>query len=125
MRVNLKQFLMNQTNRAIIDIIEDKKGENISLIDLTGLDGTICDYFIVCEAQSTTQVDAISTEIEDKMAEKHGEKALRIQGRDNRLWVVMDYGDVFVHIFERETREFYALDALWSDAPTTKIESQN
>lgn len=115
---------MNETNKAIIDIIEDKKGENITLIDLRGIDGTICDYFIICEAQSTTQVDAISGEIEDKMHENHNEKALRIQGRDNKLWIVMDYGDVFVHIFEKETREYYRLDALWSDAPTTKIETQ-
>lgn len=115
---------MTDTNKGIIEIIEDKKGENISLIDLRKIDGTICNYFIVCEAQSTTQVDAISNEIEDKMVEKHHEKALRIQGRENGLWVIMDYGDVFVHIFEKETRAFYDLDALWSDAPTTKIETQ-
>lgn len=115
---------MDKLNKAIIDIIEDKKGENISLIDLTKVDGTICNYFIVCEAQSTTQVNAISNEIEDKMAELHKEKALRIQGRETNLWIVMDYGDIFVHIFERETRDFYGLDAFWSESPTTKIKTQ-
>lgn len=124
MSYNKLKIKMNELNKAIIDIIEDKKGENISLIDLTKEGGTICDYFIVCEAQSTTQVNAICNEIEDKMIELHGEKSLRIQGRDNNLWIVMDYGDVFVHIFERETREFYKLDELWSNVPVTKIETQ-
>ena len=116
---------MNELNKAIIDIIEDKKGDKISLIDLRNEGGTLCNYFIVCEAQSTTQVNAICNEIEDKMIELHREKTLRIQGRENNLWIIMDYGDVFVHIFERETREFYGLDELWSNAPVTKIETQH
>ncbi len=115
---------MDELNKAIIDIIEDKKGENISLIDLREVDGTICNYFIICEAQSTTQVEAIANEIEGKIHETRKERALRIQGRENGLWIVMDYGDLFVHIFERETRTFYGLDELWSDAPTTKFETQ-
>ncbi len=115
---------MTERIDAIISYIEEKKGENIVVIDLTGVDGTICDYFVICEAQSTTQTEAISNEIEDKMNQEHGEKALRVQGRASGLWIVMDYGDIFVHMFERETRAYYGLEELWADVPMKQYESQ-
>ncbi len=115
---------MKETYKTIVEAIEEKKGEGISVIDLSEVEGTICDAFIVCEAQSTSQTDAIYNEVEKQMIEKHHEKPLRIQGRENGVWIILDYGDVFVHIFEKQTREFYGLDELWSDAPTTKIQTQ-
>lgn len=115
---------MNKNVEAVIAAIEDKKGENIVTIDLSKLDGSITDYFIVTEAQSTTQVDAICNEVEKQLFEKQGEKAFRIEGKENGLWIIMDYGDMMVHIFERSTREFYALEELWNDAPQERIQSK-
>ena len=112
---------MTKNVEAVIAAIEDKKGENIVVIDLTVIDGSVADTFVVCEAQSNTQVDAICNEIDKQMSEKMNEKVIRVEGRENGLWIIMDYGDVMIHIFERATREFYALEKLWSDVPQTKI----
>lgn len=111
---------MSNTKETIIRAIDDKKGENIVEIDFAGLDGTICDAFIICSANSFTQVDAISQEIDRLMREEHDEKPIRIEGRENSLWIIVDYGDIMVHIFDKETRDFYALEKLWSDAKITK-----
>lgn len=115
---------MNKNVEAVIAAIEDKKGENIVVIDLSKLDGAITDTFIICEAQSNTQVDAISNEVDKQLLEKLNEKVLRVEGKENGLWVIMDYGDIMVHIFERSTRAFYALEDLWNDAPQMRIESK-
>lgn len=115
---------MNKNVEAVIAAMEDKKGENIVVVDLSKLDGAITDAFVICEAQSTTQVDAICNEVDKQMFEKQGEKVFRVEGKENGLWIIMDYGDIMVHIFERSTREFYALEELWNDAPQKRIESK-
>lgn len=115
---------MTETSKKIVEAIEEKKGEKIVSIDLRTIDGTICNEFIICEAQSTTQVDAIANEIEDMLINTLKEKPLRVEGKENSLWIIMDYGDVFVHIFEKQTREFYNLERLWSDAPIKRFASK-
>ncbi len=115
---------MNRNVSAAIAAIEEKKGENIVVVDLTSLDGAITDYFVICEAQSNIQVDAISNEVEKHLYESHNENPIRVEGRENGIWIIMDYGDIMVHIFERSTRTFYKLEELWSDAPQTQIESK-
>ena len=102
--------------------IEDKKGKNIVSLDLSGFDGAICSRFIVCNADSTTQVGAIAAGIEEKVLEVLGEKVWRIEGQQNAVWIAMDYVDVVVHIFQTELRGFYRLEELWADAPMTKYE---
>ena len=89
---------------------------------LSGFDGAICSHFVVCNADSTTQVCAIAAEIEEKVFEKLGEKVWRIEGQQNGVWVAMDYVDVVVHIFQTELRSFYKLEELWADAPLVKYE---
>ncbi len=115
---------MDKMIETIVGAIQDKKGKNIVSLDLTGFDGAICSHFVVCHAESTTQVDAISTGIEEAMAEKLGEKLWRVEGRQMSLWIAMDYVDVVVHIFQTELRDFYKLEELWADAPSTKYESE-
>lgn len=107
---------------TIVGAIQDKKGKDIVSLDLSGFDGAICSHFIVCNADSTTQVDAISSGIEEELIEKLGEKAWRIEGRQTGLWIAMDYVDVVVHIFQTELRDFYRLEELWADAPMTEYE---
>ncbi len=107
---------------TIVGAIQDKKGKNIVSLDLTGFDGAICSHFIICNADSTTQVDAISNGIEEQMIESMGQKVWRVEGRQTALWVAMDYVDVVVHIFQTELRDFYQLEELWSDAPSKRYE---
>ncbi|MDE6827209.1 ribosome silencing factor [uncultured Alistipes sp.] len=107
---------------TIVGAIEDKKGKNIVSLDLSGFDGAICSAFVVCNADSTTQVAAIAAGIEEKVQQTLGEKLWRIEGQQSALWIAMDYVDVVVHIFQTDLREFYRLEELWADAPLTRYE---
>jgi ribosome-associated protein len=108
---------------TIAEAISDKKGKNIVSLDLSGFDGAICSAFVVCNADSTTQVAAIAAGIEEKVEKELGEKAWRVEGLTNSLWVAIDYIDVIVHVFQTELRDFYRLEEMWADAPATHYES--
>ena len=107
---------------TIVEAIADKKGKNIVSLDLQGFDGAICSHFVVCNADSTTQVAAIADGIEEKVRETLGEKPWRIEGQQTALWIAVDYVDVVVHIFTTELRDFYRLEELWADAPMKRYE---
>lgn len=113
---------MNELIDTIVSAIQDKKGKRILSLDLSGFDGAICSAFVVCSADSTTQVEAIAGGVEQKVLEKLGEKVWRVEGQQNGVWVAMDYVDVVVHIFQTELRGFYKLEELWADAPMVKYE---
>lgn len=113
---------MEKLIETIVEAIEDKKGRNIVSLDLTGFDGAICSHFVVCNADSTTQVAAIAAGIEEKVFEKLGEKVWRVEGQQSAFWIAMDYTDVVVHIFQTELRAYYKLEELWADAPVTRYE---
>ena len=115
---------MSELIGTIIEAIQGKKGRNIVSLDLSGFDGAICSAFVVCNADSTTQVGAIAAGVEKDTHEKLKEKVWRVEGLNNSLWVVMDYGEVMVHIFQTEMRNFYKLEELWADAPLTRHESE-
>ncbi|MCH4146935.1 MAG: ribosome silencing factor [Prevotella sp.] len=110
-----------QLLKTITKGIQEKKGQDITVVDLTGIDGTIADYFIICQGNSPAQVEAITESIGDVVRVDAGEKPLNVIGLGNDQWVAMDYTDVLVHIFLPETRSFYALENLWEDAKLTKI----
>jgi ribosome-associated protein len=97
----------------------DKKAKDVLILDLKGLT-TITDYFVICSGESTTQVKAIAELIEEKFDEA-GIKPLGIEGLKYSHWVLMDYGDVIIHIFEEETRAFYELEKLWIDAKRVQL----
>lgn len=113
---------MEKLIETIVGAIEDKKGKNIVSLDLSGFDGAICSAFVVCNADSTTQVAAIADGIEEKVQQTLGEKVWRVEGQQSALWIAMDYVDVVVHIFQTELRDFYRLEELWADAPLTRYE---
>ncbi len=113
---------MEKLIETIVGAIEDKKGKGIVSLDLTGFDGAICSHFVVCNADSPAQVAAIASGVEERVFEKTGEWAYRIEGQQNSVWIAMDYVDVVVHIFQTELRDFYKLEELWADAPMTKYE---
>ena len=107
---------MKNSRTTIINAIDDKKGKDIVEIDFTENNGSICDAYIICSATSNSHTDAISNEIGKQMKEKHNEKPVRIEGREEGLWIILDYGDVMIHIFEEQTRKLYTLEKLWSGA---------
>ena len=106
---------------AIVKGIQEKKGSNIVVADLRGIAGTICDYFVICQGNSPTQIDAITDSVEETARIEAGEKPVKIAGLTNAQWVAMDYSDVMVHIFLPEVREYYNLEDLWEDAKITVV----
>ena len=103
----------------------EKKGQDVVALDLKGIGTAISDYFIVCSADSTTNVSAIAENIEDRMYEKCRRKPLRSQGKENSIWIIVDYGDIVVHVFQTQYREFYRLEDLWADAERIEYTDDN
>ncbi len=101
---------------GIVKGIYEKNGQDVVKIDLRNLETRITDYFIICHASSITQVDAICYSVEEMAQKEAGEKPAHVEGLDNCYWVLLDYGDVVVHIFLEEYRHFYNLESLWADA---------
>ncbi|VAW16511.1 Ribosomal silencing factor RsfA [hydrothermal vent metagenome] len=107
----------------ILQGIEDVKGNDIILLDLRKIENTVCDYFIICSGTSNTQVNAIVGSIQKTVSKAIKDKPWHIEGFDNAEWVLMDYVNVVVHVFQKHIREFYDIEGLWGDAKFTKIES--
>ena len=107
--------------KNIIDGIQEKKGTGIVVTDMTGIEGAICRYFVICQGNSPMQVEAITDSVEETARVKMGEKPVKVVGLPNAVWVAMDYTDVIVHIFVPQTREYYNLEALWEDARLTRV----
>ncbi len=107
--------------QAIIEGLQETKAEDVVKIDLRNIDGAVCKYFIVCNGTSNTHVNALADSTEDYVFEKINEKLWRKEGLQNAQWILLDYADVVVHIFQKEYRDFYQLEKLWADAPITKI----
>lgn len=115
---------MDETKELIKNItegIQEKKGKGIVIADLTDIEDTICNYFIICQGNSPSQVEAIVDSIRENARKKQGIKPYGIDGLNNAQWVAMDYANVLVHVFQPETRQFYDLEHLWADAQLTKI----
>jgi len=102
--------------RVIADAILDKKGQDVVSLDLRKIGSAIADFFVICNADSTTNVRAIADNIVEKM-DAEGNKLLRSQGEENCFWIIQDYGNIVIHIFLTEYRKFYRLEDLWADAP--------
>ena len=112
---------MSELVKTITEAIQEKKGSRIVVADLTKIEGTICHYFIICQGNSPTQVDAIADSVGDLCRERLKEKPAHVVGRENAQWIAMDYGDALVHIFLPDVREYYDLEHLWEDAKLTFI----
>ena len=106
--------------KMIAKLIDNKKGEDVKILQIGTLT-TIGDYFVVATGNSTTQVKALADEVDEKMSAA-GEEPKRVEGYQSAAWILIDYYDVIVHVFQKEAREFYALERLWSDAPVVPFE---
>ena len=108
---------------VILNGIEDVKGQHINILDLREIENTVCDYFIVCEGTSNTQVNAIVNSIQKKVSKEVKDKPWHVEGSDNAEWVLMDYVNIVVHVFQKHIREYYDIESLWGDAVTTEIKT--
>jgi ribosome-associated protein len=106
-----------QLLKSIVRGIEELKGEEITILDLREIENSVCDFFVITEAQSSTQVKAISGSVEKQTKEERNEKPWHIEGLENAEWVLMDYVSIVVHVFRKEARKFYDIESLWGDAP--------
>lgn len=106
---------------AIVQGMQDKKGKNITVINLGGLEHRVADYFVICDADSGTHVSAIADSLEESAMKKTGEKPYHSEGYQNAEWILVDYVNIVAHVFLRETREFYNIEALWADGEITNI----
>jgi len=113
----------DQLITTILTGIEDVKGKNINILDLREIENTVCDYFIICEGTSNTQVNAIVNSVQKKVSKETKDKPWHIEGSENAEWVLMDYVDVVVHVFQKHIREYYDIESLWGDAKMTVIET--
>ncbi|MCK6639865.1 MAG: ribosome silencing factor [Bacteroidia bacterium] len=102
--------------QQVVEGILEKKGQNIKVLDLRNIENAVCDYFIICEGNSNTQVEAIADSVEDTVKKNLSQRPYRSEGWENALWILIDYVNVVVHVFEKETRYFYNLESLWADA---------
>jgi ribosome-associated protein len=102
--------------KTIINAILDKKGSQVVSLDLRKIPEAVADFFIICEASSTVQVRAIADYVEDQLKKVCSEIPHRVEGRSSAQWVLVDYVNIVVHVFHPETRRFYQLEEMWSDA---------
>ena len=109
---------------SIIKGIEDVKGLDIDILDLRGIDNSVCDYFVICNGTSNTQVNAIVGSIQKGVSKELKDKPWHVEGTDVGEWVLMDYINVVVHVFQQHIREYYNIESLWGDAKITSIENK-
>jgi len=118
-----KENTSEQLVDAIIDGLQEKKAVDIVKIDLRNIDSAVCKYFIICNGTSNTHVTALADSVEDYVREQIDEKIWKKEGLQNAQWILLDYADVVLHIFQKEYRDFYRLESLWADATVTTIQN--
>ena len=117
LKLNTKEIV----NAAIEGILK-KKGKDAVSLNLTEIENSVCKYFIICHGDSNTQVEALADSIIETVREETGEKVWHKEGLNNATWVLLDYSDVVVHIFQTEYRDLYKLEELWADAKLTRYD---
>ncbi|ATA75553.1 MULTISPECIES: ribosome silencing factor [Capnocytophaga] len=119
-----KEITSNQLISNIIEGIEKVKGTDITIMDLREIENSVCDYFVLCNGSSNTQVSAISGAVQRVVSQAEGHvKPWHVEGEMNAEWILIDYVDVVVHIFQKRIREHYDIEGLWGDAKFLNIET--
>lgn len=106
---------------AVIEGMKERKAKNITVLNLNGIENRVCDYFVICDADSNTHVNSIADSIEETVEKLNGERAYHTEGQQNGEWILIDYINIVAHVFQREFREHYNLEGLWGDAEITNI----
>lgn len=107
---------------AIIHGIEEKKGTDIVILNLENIPNSICSHFVICTGSSSTQVEALADSITEEVQKALKIKPWHVEGYENKQWILIDYIDVVVHVFQPDVREFYGIEELWADAVLTRVE---
>ena len=107
----------------IVEAIQDIKGEDIKILDLTKIENSVAEYFGICSGNSNTQVSAIAGNVEKKVRNELKDRPWHVEGSENAMWILVDYISVVVHIFQRQIRDYYEIEELWGDAKVISIES--
>lgn len=110
-----------QIVNKIVEGIQERKGKNIMVVNLTKLKDAPCSYFVICEGDSNVHVNAVALSIKDWVHDHINVKPYATDGFENCVWIAMDYGQIIVHIFQRATREFYDIEHLWADADLKRV----
>ena len=114
-----KQALIDK----IVEAIQDTKGEDVMIFDLSNIENSVAETFVICSANSNTQVSAIAGNIEKKVRNELKDRPWHVEGSENAMWILVDYISVVVHIFQRQIRDYYEIEELWGDAKVISIES--
>ncbi|MBD2752731.1 ribosome silencing factor [Spirosoma validum] len=123
MRINKNsEFTAEQIRDFVVRGMQEKKAQDIVVMDLRKVKNAICDYFVLCSGNSDTQIDAISTSIEEEVYKASKQDPWHKEGKLNREWILLDYVDVVAHVFKKDRRAFYDLEQLWGDAEIHMIE---
>lgn len=110
---------------SILKAIDEIKGDDIQILDLREIENTVCDYFVICTGNSNTHVNAISGIVQKQVSKETKEKPWHVEGESNSEWVLLDYVNIVLHVFQKHTREYYDIENLWGDAKITLISQPN
>jgi len=122
--LNRKGFLQSEElSKIIVTGMQEKKAEDIIVLDLRKIQNSVADFFVICTGNSDTQIGAISDSVEEMVFKADDQNPWHIEGKSSREWVLIDYVDVVAHVFKEGTREFFGLEDLWGDAKVTKVAS--
>ncbi|MDE5420820.1 ribosome silencing factor [Ancylomarina sp. DW003] len=106
---------------TIIEALKALKAVEIVSVDLKNVSGAVCKYFVICNGTSNTHVSSLADNVQNETLEKLKEKVWKKEGHQNAQWILLDYANVVVHIFQKEYRDFYQLEQLWADAKITRV----
>jgi len=109
-------------SRVVVKGMQEKKAEDIVVMDLRNIANAVADFFVICTGNSDTHIDAIAESIDKEVSQYNGESPWHREGQHNKTWILLDYIDVVAHVFNQAQREFYNLEALWGDAIITRYE---
>ncbi len=118
-----KKVCSEVLSKWVVEGMLKKKAQDVVVMNLREVRNAVVDYFILCNGNSDSQIDAISESIEDQIHKKSKQKPWKREGQQNKEWVLLDYIDVVAHVFNKEKRIFYGLEDLWGDAKITRIDS--
>ena len=118
-----KEIKTDELISYIVEGIENVKGQDIDILDLREIENTVCDYFVICNGTSNTQVNALVGSIQKTVSQAIKDKPWHVEGSENGEWVLIDYVNVVVHVFQKHIREYYDIEGLWGDAKVTSIET--
>ena len=123
-KVLKEENIQSKELSCITNAMLDKKANHVCSLNLSNIGTAICDHFVVCNADSKPQVIAIADNVEEMMHKECNRKVMRSQGKENAFWVILDYADIVIHIFQTEYRQFYRLEDLWADAEITTYQDE-